>query len=121
MTQALARNNPSAARLIRALALLHQPPAGLWLWRRKVVHSPRRRRVVLQRHKDCVGRSKGALGSTNPAKSKDGKTANLGGAYFDSDPKVNPQMYNWNHVFLRYCDGAHAYLCNRSLPQLQPN
>ena len=68
-----------------------------------------------------MGRSKGALGSTNPAKSKDGKTANLGGGYFDSDPMVNPQMYNWNHVFLRYCDGAHAYLCNRSLPQLQPN
>ena len=51
---------------------------------------------------DCAGRAKGALGSTDPAKSKDGKTSNLGGGYFDSDPKVNPQMYNWNHVFLRY-------------------
>ena len=55
---------------------------------------------------DCAGRAKGALGSTNPAKSKDGKTANLGGGYFDTNPKVSPQMYNWNHVFLRYCDGG---------------
>lgn len=28
---------------------------------------------------DCAGRAKGALGSTNPAVSKDGKTSNLGG------------------------------------------
>ena len=43
----------------------------------------------------CLGRSKGALGSTNPAKSKDGKTANMEGGYFSTDPAINPQMYNW--------------------------
>lgn len=40
---------------------------------------------------DCAGRAKGALGSTDPAKSKDGKTSNLGGGYMSSDPKVSPQ------------------------------
>jgi len=30
----------------------------------------------------------------------------LSGAYFDPDPLINPQMYNWNIVFLRYCDGG---------------
>ena len=55
---------------------------------------------------DCAGRAKGALGSTTPAVSKDTKTSNLGGGYFSTDPKVSPQMYNWNHVFLRYCDGG---------------
>ena len=47
---------------------------------------------------DCAGRAKGALGSTTPAVSKDTKTSNLGGGYFSTDPKVSPQMYNWNHV-----------------------
>ena len=40
---------------------------------------------------DCAGRAKGALGSTDPTKSKDGKTSNLGGGYFSSDPMVSPQ------------------------------
>lgn len=52
--------------------------------------------------KDCVGRSKGALGSTKADKS----TSSLNGGYFDLDPKENPLMYNWNAVELRYCDGA---------------
>ena len=51
---------------------------------------------------DCLGRSRGALGSSTsyPA------TASLGGGYFDVDPSNNPQMYNWNHVYMRYCDGG---------------
>eukprot|EP00463_Aulacantha_scolymantha_P000525 TRINITY_DN1319_c0_g2_i1.p1 TRINITY_DN1319_c0_g2~~TRINITY_DN1319_c0_g2_i1.p1 ORF type:complete len:383 (+),score=89.85 TRINITY_DN1319_c0_g2_i1:109-1257(+) len=50
----------------------------------------------------CLGRSGGDLGSSKnyPA------TANLGGGYFDNNPAVNPQMYNWNMVFMRYCDGG---------------
>lgn len=50
----------------------------------------------------CLSRSKGDLGSSKnyPA------TANLGGGYFDNNPAVNPQMYNWNMVFMRYCDGG---------------
>eukprot|EP00040_Diaphanoeca_grandis_P032659 m.198465 g.198465 ORF g.198465 m.198465 type:complete len:410 (-) comp32695_c3_seq1:82-1311(-) len=54
----------------------------------------------------CEGRAHTALGSTTPSVSKDGNTSNLGGGYFDTDPTVNPQMYNWNAVFLRYCDGG---------------
>jgi hypothetical protein len=57
---------------------------------------------------DCAGRAKGALGSTDPKKSKDGPTSNLGGGYFDADAKVNPQMHNWNKVFLRYVSGHQA-------------
>lgn len=51
---------------------------------------------------DCLGRSKSALGSSKsyPA------TANLGGGYFSTDPTQNPLMYNWNKVFMRYCDGG---------------
>mmetsp|Transcript_36011 Transcript_36011/g.108183 ORF Transcript_36011/g.108183 Transcript_36011/m.108183 type:complete len:397 (+) Transcript_36011:38-1228(+) len=51
---------------------------------------------------DCLGRSKTQLGSSKqypPA-------ANLGGGYFSTDPTQNPMMYNWNHVLMRYCDGA---------------
>lgn len=30
----------------------------------------------------------------------------LRGGYFDSDAVINPAFYNWNLVFMRYCDGA---------------
>jgi len=51
---------------------------------------------------DCYGRSQGGLGS-----SKDyPKTTDLGGGYFSEDPNVNPQMWNWNAVYLKYCDGG---------------
>jgi len=43
---------------------------------------------------DCYGRSLGALGSSKDYAS----TLNFGGGYFSDDPKVNPQMYNWNIV-----------------------
>lgn len=51
---------------------------------------------------DCLGRSHSQLGSSKdyPA------AASLGGGYFSTDPTQNPLMYNWNHVFMRYCDGA---------------
>merc|ERR1719183_1221361 len=51
---------------------------------------------------DCLSRSQGGLGSSKgfPA------TANLGGGYFDTDATQNPLMFNWNHVYMRYCDGA---------------
>merc|ERR1712166_141361 len=51
---------------------------------------------------DCLGRSKTDLGSSKryPA------TADLGGGYFSTDASQNPLMYNWNHVFMRYCDGG---------------
>lgn len=50
----------------------------------------------------CVGRSHGSLGSTKADKN----TSSLNGGYFSIDQKQNPLMYNWNAVFLRYCDGA---------------
>lgn len=51
---------------------------------------------------DCLGRSKTGLGSSRgyPA------SASLGDGYFSTDPTQNPLMYNWNHVLMRYCDGA---------------
>jgi len=51
---------------------------------------------------DCLSRSTTDLGSSKayPA------TADLGGGYFATDQASNPLMYNWNHVFMRYCDGA---------------
>ena len=51
---------------------------------------------------DCFSRSKGNLGSSKAYPAQ----AGLGGGYFDTDSKVNPMMYNWNHVFMRYCDGG---------------
>jgi len=51
---------------------------------------------------DCLGRSKTGLGSSNGYPD----TAGLGGGYFDTDQTQNPLMYNWNKVFMRYCDGG---------------
>jgi len=51
---------------------------------------------------DCLGRSKGGLGSTKG----DSETADLGGGYFSTDANQNPMMSNWNHVKMRYCDGG---------------
>jgi hypothetical protein len=51
---------------------------------------------------DCLGRSKGSLGST----AKDPKTRTLNGGYMSWDNVSNPLMWNWNKVELRYCDGA---------------
>lgn len=50
----------------------------------------------------CAERALGALGSTKD----DPQNRSLDGGYFAVDPKVNPLMYNWNAVYLRYCDGA---------------
>ena len=51
---------------------------------------------------DCYDRSKTDLGSST----KYPPQANLGGGYFDTNPEVNPMMYDWNAVFMKYCDGA---------------
>jgi len=53
---------------------------------------------------DCYARSKTTLGSTTAYP----QTTNLDGmgTYFSSDLNVNPLMYNWNAVFMIYCDGA---------------
>jgi len=52
---------------------------------------------------DCAKRARGTLGST---KADPPTMSSAGGGYFSTDPKINPLMYNWNHVLLRYCDGG---------------
>lgn len=51
---------------------------------------------------DCLGRSHSQLGSSHGYPNY----APLGGGYFDPFPRTNPMMYNWNMVYLRYCDGG---------------
>ena len=51
---------------------------------------------------DCYARSNSSLGSSAGYASS---TA-LKGGYFDPSPQVNPMMYNWNTVFMPYCDGG---------------
>ena len=43
-----------------------------------------------------------------------------GAGYFSSDPEVNPSMYNWNHVLMKYCDGA-SFSGNRDKPLTTKN
>lgn len=51
---------------------------------------------------DCVSRAKIDLGSSKAYQS----TMDLGGGYLSQDPDANPMMYNWNSVYLKYCDGG---------------
>jgi len=65
---------------------------------------------------DCLGRSKSALGSSTGYT----PTAELGGGYFSPLPSDNPMMYNWNSVFLRYCDGG-SFSGNNEVPASYKN
>ena len=63
--------------------------------------------------KDCYDRSKTVFGSTNiwwPRPFYDlspwGDSPGYPGGYFSEDPNINPLMWNWNKVFLIYCDGG---------------
>jgi len=51
---------------------------------------------------DCLSRSKTVLGSSASYP----HNANYNTGYFSITPNVNPLMYNWNVVYLQYCDGA---------------
>jgi hypothetical protein len=58
----------------------------------------------------CASRSQTLLGSSlmypdRMVPYQDRGYFNTSVAYFSADPAINPQMYNWNSVFLRYCDG----------------
>jgi len=62
---------------------------------------------------DCYYRSKTLLGSTNiywPRPFYDlspwGDSPGYPGGYFSTNPIINPLMWNWNKVFLIYCDGG---------------
>ena len=50
---------------------------------------------------DCYNRSFTILGGTTPWP----ETADFFGIFSD-DAEVNPDFYNWNHVFIIYCDGG---------------
>lgn len=54
---------------------------------------------------DCLERSRKRLGSS--LYDPDTVSENvLATDYFSTEPSSNPLMWNWNLVFLRYCDGA---------------
>lgn len=59
---------------------------------------------------DCVKRSQGPLGSSKSYASdkEDILDSFDGGAHglFSDDSLVNPDFYNWNKVYVRYCDGG---------------
>ncbi|KAM0884150.1 hypothetical protein ACQ4PT_031188 [Festuca glaucescens] len=52
--------------------------------------------------KDCSNRKMSALGSSNFMKPILFTSAGILG----SDQQLNPDFYNWNKVYVRYCDGA---------------
>eukprot|EP01116_Phalansterium_solitarium_P002518 TRINITY_DN12574_c0_g1_i1.p1 TRINITY_DN12574_c0_g1~~TRINITY_DN12574_c0_g1_i1.p1 ORF type:complete len:428 (-),score=116.14 TRINITY_DN12574_c0_g1_i1:145-1350(-) len=72
---------------------------------------------------DCLGRSKTALGSSRgwgtggcPNASSPVCYADGGaGGMLSSNPAVNPDLYNWNKVFINYCDGG-SYSGSLSTP-----
>jgi hypothetical protein len=44
----------------------------------------------------------------------------LDGGYWSSDPQINPTMYNWNQVYMKYCDGG-SFSGNRETEFLNAN
>lgn len=62
---------------------------------------------------ECAGRAKEMLGSSKTYPDQQVPYQDRGyfnastiqATYFSTDRTVNPQMYNWNSAFLRYCDG----------------
>ena len=51
---------------------------------------------------DCFSRSQTYLGSTL----QDPMYRDFSDGYFSNSESLNPLMFNWNKVFLRYCDGG---------------
>jgi len=54
-------------------------------------------------HEDCADRAGGYYGSTRG----DGATRDLDHPFFTTSSTVSPLLWNWNHVFVRYCDGGY--------------
>lgn len=52
----------------------------------------------------CLSRSLGYLGSTK----NDSDTTDLDHPFFNLSPEESPLLHNWNHVFVRYCDGGYV-------------
>jgi len=63
---------------------------------------------------NCYERSQGNLGSSKkwPA------SQDLGDGYFSPSHKINPVMFNWNKVYLPYCDGGSFSGNNRTVAQV---
>eukprot|EP00928_Gymnodinium_smaydae_P020121 TRINITY_DN17775_c0_g2_i1.p1 TRINITY_DN17775_c0_g2~~TRINITY_DN17775_c0_g2_i1.p1 ORF type:complete len:401 (-),score=46.01 TRINITY_DN17775_c0_g2_i1:333-1535(-) len=55
-------------------------------------------------HEDCAVRAKSYLGSTSP---KYPNNTRLNRPALDTSNETNPLMWDWNHVYVRYCDGAY--------------
>ncbi|XP_047065413.1 pectin acetylesterase 5-like [Lolium rigidum] len=51
---------------------------------------------------ECFDRGMSPLGSSNSMEPIQFTDAGI----LDSDPELNPDFYNWNKVYVRYCDGA---------------
>jgi hypothetical protein len=52
---------------------------------------------------DCAQRANTSLGSTVD----DSPTMALTDSYFSRDEELSPLLWNWTHVYVRYCDGAY--------------
>ncbi len=61
----------------------------------------------------CAGRSQGFLGSSNGFPSV--REPDDAGGILSDDPSYNPQFYQWNKVYLPYCDGS-SFTGNRTEP-----
>jgi len=61
--------------------------------------------------KNCAERALTSLGTSTQWNA----TMDLGGGYFSNSATQNPLMYNWNMVFLVYCDGA-SFASNATEP-----
>lgn len=55
-------------------------------------------------HASCLSRSLGHLGSTK----SDDDTTDLDHPFFNLSPEESPLLHNWNHIFVRYCDGGYV-------------
>ena len=76
----------------------------------------------------CVGRAKKYLGSSNKSVTGFADVAEFGsvgcdnrgcGALMLNDPAINELSYDWNAVFMRYCDGM-SFAGNASAPFVDP-
>ena len=57
----------------------------------------------LRGRSDCLDRSKTRLGSTSAKFYPESRSFD---GILSDDPKINPDFYNWNMVYVIYCDGA---------------
>lgn len=59
----------------------------------------------------CSERSKGGQGSSNSYPI----SSNYDDEYMSTDPTINPLSYDWNTIYVKYCDGG-MFLADRNEP-----